>query len=74
MPRGSVSEYVIASTESMSAKRLCSPAIGVSHSTTGNAEWGPCLLKGTKARIDVEVQDNAVEETSKVSEPRSWTK
>ena len=65
----------MASTESISAKRLCKGANGQGdRSSSGKTTLAPCLLRETRVHKDSAAPGNEVEEISKALERRSWMK
>jgi len=65
----------MASTESISAKRLCKGANGQGYrSSSGKTTLAPCPLRESRVRKDSAAPDNEVEEISKALERKSWMK
>jgi hypothetical protein len=65
----------MASTDRISAKRLCNGADSQGYSCiSGKTKLAPCPLRETRVHKDFAAPDNEVEETSKALERKSWTK
>jgi hypothetical protein len=65
----------MASTERISANRLCKGANGQGYcSSSGKITLAPCPLRETRVHKDSAAPDNEVEEISKALEQKSWMK